>query len=80
MNSRLLEVKGLTVQFHTPDGPVEVVSSVDFHVKKGETVGLVGESGCGKSVSSMAIMGLIRRETDRRRDLVSGEKPACGVS
>lgn len=59
MNSRLLDVKGLTVQFHTPDGPVEVVSSVDFHVNKGETVGLVGESGCGKSVSSMAIMGLI---------------------
>ncbi|QRG65202.1 ABC transporter ATP-binding protein [Brevibacillus choshinensis] len=59
MSKRLLDVKGLTVQFDSPVGPIEVVSDVHFHVNRGETVGLVGESGCGKSVSSLAIMGLI---------------------
>ncbi len=43
----LLDVKNLTTRFYTPDGVVYAVNSVDFHVNKGETLGIVGESGCG---------------------------------
>ncbi|MFT9846766.1 ABC transporter ATP-binding protein [Aneurinibacillus sp. REN35] len=59
MDEKILDVRGLTIQFDTPSGIVEVVSGIDFYVGKGETVGLVGESGCGKSVSSLGIMGLL---------------------
>ncbi len=56
----LLEVSGLTVSFATEDaGAVPVVEDVSFSVGEGETVGLVGESGCGKSVTAMTIMRLI---------------------
>ena len=43
---RLLEVRGLQTSFHTTDGVVRAVTGVDFHVKRGECMGLVGESGC----------------------------------
>ena len=56
---RLLEVKGLQTSFHTTDGVVRAVTGVDFHVNRGEVMGLVGESGCGKSVTSLSIMRLI---------------------
>lgn len=55
----LLEVQGLKVAFHTEDGLVKAVDGVDFTVGRGETLAIVGESGCGKSVTSLAIMGLI---------------------
>ena len=55
----LLSVEGLTVGFRTEDGFVRVLDDVSFSVGAGETVGLVGESGCGKSVSSMSVMRLI---------------------
>ncbi|MGZ5072787.1 MAG: ABC transporter ATP-binding protein, partial [Usitatibacter sp.] len=45
--------------FHTRDGVVKAVDGVDFHVDRGEIVGLVGESGCGKSVTALSIMGLV---------------------
>jgi oligopeptide/dipeptide ABC transporter ATP-binding protein len=54
----LLEIDGLCVSFMTDAGPMRVVEDVSFTLKTGETVGLVGESGCGKSVTAMAIMGL----------------------
>ncbi|HSA82257.1 MAG TPA: ATP-binding cassette domain-containing protein, partial [Geminicoccaceae bacterium] len=54
----LLEIDGLSVAFMTDAGPVRVVEDVAFTLKAGETIGLVGESGCGKSVTAMAIMGL----------------------
>jgi oligopeptide/dipeptide ABC transporter ATP-binding protein len=57
----LLEVKGLRTSFHTSDGVVRAVTGVDFSVRRGEILGLVGESGCGKSVTSLSIMGLIAR-------------------
>jgi oligopeptide/dipeptide ABC transporter ATP-binding protein len=57
----LLQVKGLRTTFHTSDGIVRAVESVDFDVDRGEIVGLVGESGCGKSVTSLSIMGLVAR-------------------
>jgi oligopeptide/dipeptide ABC transporter ATP-binding protein len=57
----LLEVKGLRTSFHTRDGIVRAVDGIDFHVDRGEIMGLVGESGCGKSVTSLSIMGLVAR-------------------
>ena len=55
----LLEVKNLKTYFYTEDGIVKAVDGLDFHVSSGEVVGLVGESGCGKSVTSLSIMRLI---------------------
>ena len=57
----LLEVKGLRTSFFTRDGVVHAVDGIDFHVDRGEIMGLVGESGCGKSVTSLSIMGLVGR-------------------
>jgi oligopeptide/dipeptide ABC transporter ATP-binding protein len=55
----LLEVRNLKTYFYTEDGVVKAVDGVDFHVGRGEVLGLVGESGCGKSVTSLSIMRLI---------------------
>lgn len=55
----LLEVKDLRTYFHTRDGVAKAVDGVDLTVHKGEVLGLVGESGCGKSVTSLSIMRLI---------------------
>lgn len=55
----LLEVKNLCTNFYTMDGVVNAVEDVSFSIEKGETLGLVGESGCGKSVTSLSIMRLI---------------------
>jgi oligopeptide/dipeptide ABC transporter ATP-binding protein len=61
-NSRpLLEVKGLKTYFFTEDGVVRAVDGVNFEVYPGEVLGLVGESGCGKSVTSLSIMRLISK-------------------
>ncbi len=55
----LLSVKGLRTQFQTKKGTVVAVDGVDFEVGKGEVIGIVGESGCGKSVTSLSIMRLL---------------------
>src|SRR5512136_1066371 len=55
----LLEVRNLKTYFYTEDGVVKAVDGVDFTVARGEVLGLVGESGCGKSVTSLSIMRLI---------------------
>jgi oligopeptide/dipeptide ABC transporter ATP-binding protein len=59
MADRLLEVDGLKTYFHTHEGVVKAVDDVSFHIEKGETLGVVGESGCGKSVSALSVMQLI---------------------
>lgn len=56
---KILDVKDLHVTFTTYGGTVQAVRGVDFHLKKGETLAIVGESGCGKSVTSNAVMKLI---------------------
>jgi len=55
----LLEVKDLKTQFFTQDGVVKAVNGVSFYVEEGETLGIVGESGCGKSVTVLSVMRLI---------------------
>ena len=55
----LLEVRGLRTSFHTRSGVVRAVDGIDFQVRRGEIMGLVGESGCGKSVTSLSILGLV---------------------
>jgi oligopeptide/dipeptide ABC transporter ATP-binding protein len=58
-NSYLLEIKGLKTHFFTDEGVSPAVDGVDYAVRKGETLGVVGESGCGKSVTALSIMRLI---------------------
>lgn len=58
MNS-LLEIEDLRVTFNTRYGEVTALDSVSLHVKEGETLGVVGESGCGKSITALSVMGLI---------------------
>jgi oligopeptide/dipeptide ABC transporter ATP-binding protein len=65
----VLDVRNLTVEFSSEDGPLRAVDEVSFQIRRGEIVGLVGESGAGKSLTSEAILGLIRRPPGR----VAGE-------
>ncbi len=58
-DDKLLQVKNLKTHFFTEDGVVKAVDGVDFELRRGEILGLVGESGCGKSVTSFSIMRLI---------------------
>jgi len=55
----LLEVKNLQTHFPTREGVVKAVNGVSFHIEEGELLGLVGESGCGKSITALSIMGLV---------------------
>src|SRR5574344_158698 len=55
----LLEIKSLTTEFKTDQGIVKAVRGVDYHVDRGEVLGIVGESGSGKSVGMLSLMGLL---------------------
>ena len=59
MNDKLLNIENLSVHFHIPEGVARAVDGISFNLAPGETIGLVGESGCGKSVTALSILGLI---------------------
>ena len=67
---KLLEVKDLKTYFYTDDGVVKAVDGVNFSVESGKTIGIVGESGCGKSITAMSILRLI---PDPPGKIVNGE-------
>ena len=67
-NQALLSVKNLKTYFETSDGISKAVDGVSFSIRKGETLGVVGESGCGKSVTSLSIMQLIAQPPGRIED------------
>ena len=56
---RLLDIKGLKTHFLTEEGVVRAVDGIDLRLDRGETLGVVGESGCGKTVTALSIMRLI---------------------
>ncbi|MGY3060085.1 peptide/nickel transport system permease protein [Streptomyces sp. TE3672] len=62
--AELLVVRDLSIRFPDRYGQIPVVDSLDFTVHEGETLGLVGESGCGKSITSLAVMGLLARNAE----------------
>src|SRR5690348_6720621 len=62
----LLEVRDLAVSFNDGSDWFEVLNKVSFDIKPGETVGVVGESGCGKSLTALSILGLLPRRGCRR--------------
>ena len=59
MDNKLLEIKDLVVKFHTDDGVVHAVNNFEISIKAGQTLGLIGETGAGKTTSALTIMGLI---------------------
>ena len=67
----MLIVRNLTIRFKTKKGLVTAVNNVSFNLQKGETLGVVGESGCGKSITNMAIMGLLPHEAIVQADELS---------
>ncbi len=70
MSDRLLEVENLHTTFATGAGEVQAVRGISFHVDKGESLGIVGESGCGKSVTMLSIMGLLDDNASMKADAV----------
>jgi peptide/nickel transport system ATP-binding protein len=67
----VLDVRGLSVDIATPRGPLRAVRDVSFQVKRGETLCIVGESGCGKSITSLALMSLLPSAAKRRATTLS---------
>jgi len=59
MNDTLIEVQNLVSSFRSPTGPNRVVDGISFAIRKGKVLGMVGESGCGKSITSLSIMRLL---------------------
>ena len=74
--AKLLEVRNLQTQFQTSAGVVRAVDGVSYDIEEGETVALVGESGCGKSVSALSIMRLVAEPAGR---IVGGVVHRVGV-
>ena len=73
--ANVLEIRGLRTHFATLDGTVKAVDGVSFEIKRGQTLGVVGESGCGKSVTAMSVMRLI----ERPGEIVAGSATLSGT-
>ncbi|MBJ08368.1 MAG: hypothetical protein CMB60_04935 [Euryarchaeota archaeon] len=71
---KILKIEGLKVHFDTLDGPIEALNDVSFSVGEGEIMGVVGESGCGKSVTSLVTIGLASCEVDSGSVLFEGKQ------
>ena len=70
MSEKLVDIRNLKTYFYTEDGVVPAVDGVNLYIKRGETLGVVGESGCGKSVTSLSIMQLVSKPSGK---IVEGE-------
>ena len=71
-NNVLISVKNLKTHFFLEDGVLKALDGISFHINKGETLGVVGESGCGKSLTALSIMRLVQSppgQNCRRRDI-----------
>jgi len=80
MSNLLLEINELRIHFRTPDGTAEVVNGVDFTIQQGEVVGLVGESGCGKSVTARSILGLLSDNAEIQGEISFKSQDLLGLS
>lgn len=76
MSEPVLQVKGLKTYYYTEEGVVPAVDGLDFEVEPGETFAIVGESGCGKSVTSLSILRLIPSPPGK---IIDGENSRCGA-
>lgn len=79
LNDLMLDIQGLKTYFYTEDGVVKAVDGVDLYVRRGETLGIVGESGCGKSVTSLSIMRLISRRARSSKARSSSTASTCSI-
>ena len=77
MSEEVLRVEGLSVGIGVPGGTLHAVSDVDLHVDRGETLCIVGESGCGKTVTSLGIMGLLPRRARPARENSRSKAAIC---
>lgn len=75
----LLEVHDLSVQVHTHQGSAAVVRHLSFHLERGETLGIIGESGSGKSLSMLAVMGLLPRNAEATGSIVFNGRQLVGA-
>ena len=73
----VLDVQGLSVDIATPRGTLHAVRDVSFQVRRGETLCIVGESGCGKSITSLAIMSLLPRAATRQAARLPSSARTC---
>ena len=70
-NDSVIRINDLHTYFSTEEGLVKAADGITLSIQKGETLGLVGESGCGKSVTALSIIRLIQDPPGQRRDTVS---------
>jgi peptide/nickel transport system ATP-binding protein len=82
VSSTILDIKDLCVSFQTEDGELNVLDHISLSIEKGKTLGLVGESGCGKSVTSMSIMRLLPQPSGRIKSgqIIYGDTDLTTVS
>jgi len=80
MQNNILDISDLSISFRSDDGLARAVQGVNLHVAPGETVGLVGESGCGKSITSLSVMGLLPKTAEVGGQISFQGRDLAGVS